>query len=96
MHWLLHQFWLTYKEIAHEITIPHTVTGMIGYAILHGLYAFIHREEVSLVRRLKNDHHKTAWLHVRKRHNGRFSRCKECVAIRAHRLPEPTQFDQAL
>ncbi len=96
MHWLLHQFWLTYREIAREITIPHTVTGFVGYVLLHGAYAFIHREEVSLVRRLKSDRHKTAWLHIKKRHNGRFSHCKDCVTIQAHRLPELTPFDQAL
>lgn len=96
MHWLIHQIWLTWHEIQQEITIPHTITGMIGYGLLHGLYSFIHRQEVSLIRQLKNDRHKTAWLHIEKRHNGRFSHCENCVTIQAHRVQEPVQLDQAL
>lgn len=88
MHWIIHQLWLTWHEVQQEITIPHTVTGMIGYAILHGIYAFIHQKEVSLYKRLKNNRHKTAMLHVKKRHDGRFSNCDECAAILEHRSPE--------
>lgn len=88
MYWLFHELSLTLREIQGEITIPHTITGMIGYGILHASYAMLHHEERTLVRRLKNDQHKVAWLHVKKRHCGRFSHCNDCVIIQRHRLPE--------
>lgn len=88
IHWILYQLLLTWREIVREVTIPHTLTGVLAYGIVHGLYAFIHREEVSLLKRLKTERHKLAWLHVKRRHNGRLSHCAECVTIQAHRLPE--------
>lgn len=85
MTWLIHQLWLTWHEIITEITIPHTITGMIAYAILHSMYALLHFEEMSLLKKLKTNRHKAAWLHIKKRHNGRFSHCTDCMAIQAHR-----------
>lgn len=85
MHWILYQLWLTWREIVHEITIPHTLTGVLAYGLVHSMYTFIHREETSLLKSLKSNHHKAAWLHIKKRHDGRFSHCKDCVTILAHR-----------
>jgi uncharacterized membrane protein YadS len=88
LQWLLHEFWLTGQEIKHEITIPHTITGLIGYAILHGIYAIIHHEELALIKQLNKLRHSMAMLHVKKRHKGRFSHCNEWRVIERHYLSQ--------
>lgn len=88
IHWLLHQLWLTWHEIQREITIPHTVTGMIGYGMVHLFYSWLHARQMSAVKRLRSVRHQLVWIHIKSGHKGRFYGCARCEAIRETNLAQ--------
>lgn len=91
--WLLHQLYLTGVEIKREITIPHTVTAILSYGIVHAVFYLI-KQEMTLLNHLKDARDKYAWLHIKKRHKGRFSHCDDCKSTQGQYQVEATDYYQ--
>lgn len=81
LHWISHQIHLTWQQLTVDITIPHIITGIVLYWIVHTAAKRGHKSARRAEQLFKNETQRLFYNHIHGRHQGKPVDCPDCATI---------------
>ena len=81
MHWIAHQLWLTWRQLTIDVTIPHIITGVVLYSIVHFAAKNGQKSALRAENLFKNAVQERIYHHVHAKHQGKPVDCPDCATI---------------